>query len=75
MKLMTGELERIYDEVSWPTLMEYPYIYLKGPSKTMKNLSQDNRSSSRDLGPGPFKYEASTTFSDPVCRCGSIRRA
>jgi hypothetical protein len=35
-----------------------PGIFLEGTTKITINLSEDNRSSGRDLNPGPPEYEA-----------------
>jgi hypothetical protein len=39
-------------------LRYYPRIFLERPSNSTKNLSQDSRSSTRDLKLGPPEYEA-----------------
>jgi hypothetical protein len=43
---------------SLPNLMNYFGIVLEGLRKTIKNLSQDRRSSGRDFNAGPPKYKA-----------------
>jgi hypothetical protein len=43
----------------------YPRIYLEGLKKTTKSLSQDTRSPSRNLNPGPPEYEAGVLTTRP----------
>jgi hypothetical protein len=46
-------------------LMYYTSIFLEGLEKITKNLSQDSRSPSRDLKPGPPEYEAGALTTQP----------
>jgi hypothetical protein len=48
-----------------PNFGYYPGICREGLRKTMKNLSQDTRSPSRDLKPGPPEYEAGVLTTRP----------
>jgi hypothetical protein len=50
---------------SWPNLKYYPGICLEGLRKATKTLSQDSRSASRDLNPGPSEYEAGVLTTRP----------
>jgi hypothetical protein len=53
-------------KLSWPNLRYYPAICLEGLKKTMKTLSQDKRSSGRDLESGPPEYEAGVLTTRPL---------
>jgi hypothetical protein len=46
-------------------LIYYPSFRLEGPSKTMKNLNQNSRSSGKDLNAGPLEYEALVLITRP----------
>jgi hypothetical protein len=48
-----------------PNLRHYPCIWLEGLRKTTKILSQDIRSSLRDLNQGPPEYEAGVLTTQP----------
>jgi hypothetical protein len=52
---------------SWPNSMYYPGICLEGLMRTTKNLSQDRRTSGRDLNSGPPEYEAAVLSTQPRC--------
>jgi hypothetical protein len=45
----------------------YPSIHLAGLGETSKNLSQDSRSPSRDLNPGPSEYETGVLITAFSC--------
>jgi hypothetical protein len=44
----------------------YPCIYLKGPTKTTRNLSQDSRLLDPYSNLGPSEYEARLLTTTPV---------
>jgi hypothetical protein len=50
---MNNELER---KRSLPNLSYYSAMFLEGQKKTTKNLSQDSRSTGRDLNLGCLKW-------------------
>jgi hypothetical protein len=50
---------------SWPNIKYYPGIFLEKLRKTTKDLSQDMRSTDRDLNPGSVKYEAGVLTTEP----------
>jgi hypothetical protein len=52
-RMMNNELEGYRRKRSWPNLWYYPWICLDRLRKNTKNLSQDSRSPSRYLNPGP----------------------
>jgi hypothetical protein len=69
---VNDKVETIWTEEIVANLRHYSGIFLKELRKTTKNLSQDSRSSGRDLNPGPPKYEAgvfdcSTTAFGEIC--------
>jgi hypothetical protein len=65
---MNNELESIGRKQSWPNLRYYPGICVEKLRKTIKNLSQDSWSLSRDLNSGLPEYKANATFSKVLCR-------
>jgi hypothetical protein len=58
--------EKFWKKRQWSNLKYYPGIYLEGLRKMTEILSQQSRSSGRDLNSGPPEYDVRVLYEHDV---------